>query len=92
MHCTIFAKVDYIKFLFFYFFLFLEQCHSLAVSACHQYSRPLFNNNENLTLHFAKLIPSSYDMVIFAKLVHFNISKKLSIVSPSPNAEHLNQD
>lgn len=31
-------------------------------------------------------------MVIYARLVHFNMSKKLSIVSPSPNAEHVNQD
>jgi len=47
-------------------------------------------NNYYQTLHLAKLIPSSYDMVIFAKLV--DISKKLSIVSPNPNAEHVNQD
>ena len=31
-------------------------------------------------------------MVIFAKLVLFDISKKLSIVNPNPNAEHVNQD
>ena len=58
---------------------------------CHQHSRLMFNNYYQ-TLHLAKLIPSSYDMVIFAKLVLFDISKKLSIVSPNPNAEHVNQD
>ena len=31
-------------------------------------------------------------MVTFAKLVRFNISKKLAIVSQNPNAEHVNQD
>ena len=83
MHCTIFVKVDYIK-----FFIFRAISHNLAVPTCHQHSRLMFNNYYQ-TLHLAKLIPSSYDMVIFAKLVLFDISKKLSIVSPNPNAEHV---
>ena len=31
-------------------------------------------------------------IVMNAKLVHFNISQKLSTVSLNPNAEHVNQD
>lgn len=40
---------------------------------------------------FCKVIPSSYNMVIFVKLVLLNIPNKSSIFSGSPNAELVSQ-